>query len=1015
MQTLVSRASILSGSLLLLSVGSSGPAAQVLQPSRGALGFKLNGGLAQQPGTSDVLGFVLSPDGTRVVFSDDHLVDNRSDLFSRPTDGSSAAVLLSDPLLSSAHTYTVAPVSGRVVYRQGDALRSVPGDGSASAVRLNEGLPVGHQVVAYWISPDGQFVILWAQLPAAGPFQGQTRALYRVPTDGSAPPVALTGYLAMDGAWASPDLSTLVYSVLLDTLVMNLYQVPTDGSSAPAFVVQSDITSGDEYSGFSFDELTFSDDGTRIVFEQYTGVYGDEPHRYDLRTAALDGSATPAYLTQPSETNLRNYVFDGDHRVVYIASGVVAVSLDGSQRVPLFAVGAQEKDLLALSDDGTRVAFVIDLAGSQDALYQAPVDGSQVAVQLASGAISSVRFAGTTVVCSYRSALTNRYLHWAVPLAGGASVALNPPPFDNAGADIAIHPGGQDVLYRAERDGLGVLDLYRAPLDGSTPPRRLNTTLVAGGDVSSFATAGTGDFVVYHADAKANESFELFGAPFAGGTVVHYNVPASSGPVLGDVSSMTVSSDGQCVVYRADQILDERFGLYANRPFAEGPPFSLTSGFADDYNVFPEVALSPDGTRVAFVLAQGNSDSGDLYASDTTQQGAPILLDNSSIPATTIRISSTGTWVVYRRKPSLSGPLVLVSKRLDGVGNRHDLSPTTGTVGDFSLAPNGNFVVFMGPLAQPGVIELFRAPLDGAAPMTKLNQPLVSGRNVTAFAISPDSARVVYIANAEQGHIHELYSVPADGSAVPIKLNDSLLPSGTVSDFLITSDSAFVVYRADKGLPNRLFRVPITGGAPIQVTPISNGFGVQAGYRLSADGQTVYLRATHAAPPRIELFRVASDGSGSPVALSGTLVSGGNVQAFALAPDESHLAYTADQRTDEVIELFSATPTPGTDVLLHAMPANGDVSTIRIAPDSLDVVYGADPLDGVLELFSAALVGGSAPSRLNRPLPTGGDVEGDFVPLSGGGAIYRADQEEDGVLELFFGLHGLRLRTGKLK
>lgn len=205
--------------------------------------------------------------------------------------------------------------------------------------------------------------------------------------------------------------------------------------------------------------------------------------------------------------------------------------------------------------------------------------------------------------------------------------------------------------------------------------------------------------------------------------------------------------------------------------------------------------------------------------------------------------------------------------------------------------------------------------------------------------------------------------------------------------------------------------MPITGGTPIALTGAAGG-SVHTDYVLSADAQTVYYRATHA--PLIELFKVATDGSASPVRLSGTMTAGGFVGAFALAPDQVHLVYTADQRTDGVLELFGATSTPGTDVLLHGMPATGDVSNFRISPDSRVVVHRA-AVGGVVELFTVPLDGSASPSRLNLPLPTGGDVEDDFVALSNGLALYRADQEEDGVLELFSAFHGPRARAAKLK
>lgn len=1031
MQSL-SRVSVIAGSLFALSVWSLGASAQVVVPSSGPQVVKLSGTLAQ-PGSSDVLDFLLSPDGARVLYRSDQLVDNFYDLFSTPADGSTATVMLNDPLVAGGNVggqainifgaggrvdYAVAPGSGRVVYvadqdtNDVDELFSVPGDRSASPVRLNGDLPLGQDVMGFWITPDGQLVIF-----QAGTFASS--ALFRVPTDGSAPAVAVTGYSNKSSVWLGPDGSTVVYAEPDQFGIQtSLYRVPTNGSAAPTFIVESapPLSFGFTY----FGELTFSDDGTRVVFAQLFDEDGLE--QSDLLTASLDGSYAPRYLNlQPLDGYVRPYVYDGDDRVVFIeGGGVVAISLDGSQRVVLDPAGWNPAGLLVLSNDGTRVVFSAGQVG-QGGLFQAPIDGSQAALQLVSSSASilAARFAGSTVVYSAWEYFASgpHWKHWAVPLAGGQAPAqLNPPPYDDAAGDVVIHPGGQDVLFRAAPGGLGVHNLYRVPLDASAPPQRLNTPLEASGDVSAFAVAGSGDTIAYLADAQENETFELFGAPFAGGPVLTYNAPLASGPVLGDVLSFWVSADEQRVVYRADQDTDGIFGLF-NRASGRGAPFSLTSGLPEAQTVFADIALSPDGTRAAFLQANSpGSAAGWLYAADTTQPSLPILLDDENIHATPLLISSQGTRVVYRRS-SLFGPYVLCSARLDGVGQPLSLTPVTGTVTQFKLSEDGSQAFYLAALDVSGVIELHHVPLDGSAPSAKLNPPLAGNSDVTAFASAPGGLHVVYIADADLDEQFELYAVPSDGSAPAVELNAPLVAGGDVSDFAITSDGAYVLYRADQSVDQRfeLFRVPITGGTPILLTSVAGGIGVHAAYALSADAQTVYYRATHTAPTLVELFRVAADGSASPVRISGTMIAGGGVSAFALAPDQVHLVYAADQRTDGVVELFGVNPTPGTDVLLHALPASGDVISFRIAPDSRAVVYRADPVDGVFELFTAPLDGSAAPSRLNLPLPIGGDVEADFVALSSGFALYRADQEEDGVLELFSAFHGPRVRSAKPK
>jgi hypothetical protein len=226
---------------------------------------------------------------------------------------------------------------------------------------------------------------------------------------------------------------------------------------------------------------------------------------------------------------------------------------------------------------------------------------------------------------------------------------------------------------------------------------------------------------------------------------------------------------------------------------------------------------------------------------------------------------------------------------------------------------------------------------------------------------------------------------------------------GDVTEFAITADAARVVYRADQTIDGRpeLYGVPIDASAPsVRLTPLLNNRQVATDFVLGS--WNAYYRADPAAVGRFELFRVAVDGSALPQQLSAPVGTNGDVNAFALSPDGSRVVYLADARLDEVFELFSVPAAGGTVLPLVTLPATGDVTTFRIEPQSAFVVYLADAnVDGVPELFRVPLDASKPPHRLHPNLPPGGQVQPDFVPLSGGDALYRADRESDDVFELY--------------
>ena len=140
-----------------------------------------------------------------------------------------------------------------------------------------------------------------------------------------------------------------------------------------------------------------------------------------------------------------------------------------------------------------------------------------------------------------------------------------------AGGDVAddatFSPNSSLVLYRAEQNSDGLMELFSVSSGGGTPVR-LNATLVAGGNVVRASFSPDGSRVVYLADQDTNEEFELYAVPSFGGSPVKISGPMTGG---GNVIDWQFSPDGQRVVYRADQDVDEQFELYS-ASFANDTP-----------------------------------------------------------------------------------------------------------------------------------------------------------------------------------------------------------------------------------------------------------------------------------------------------------------------------------------------------------------------------------------------------------------------------------------------------------
>ena len=289
----------------------------------------------------------------------------------------------------------------------------------------------------------------------------------------------------------------------------------------------------------------------------------------------------------------------------------------------------------------------------------------------------------------------------------------------------------------------------------------------------------------------------------------------------------------------------------------------------------------------------------------------------------------------------------------------------------------------------------------------QISAPQVVFGDVQSFQVSPDGSRVVYVADQNTDGVFELFSVPTAGGTA-VRLNPNLVNNGGVSSvFQFSPDGSRVVYIADQNTDgvNELFSVPTAGGTAVRLNSNLVSGGDVFRFEISPDSSRVVYQATQTNNV-VELFSVPiADGTGTAVRLNSTLVTGGSLSSFQISPDGSRVVYTADQNTDGVIELFSVPIGGGTAVRLNPnLVSGGDISfnpNFQISPDGSRVVYVADQItDGVNELFSVPIIGGSA-VRLNSNLVTGGSLSSFQISPDGSRVVYNADQITDGVPELF--------------
>jgi len=413
---------------------------------------------------------------------------------------------------------------------------------------------------------------------------------------------------------------------------------------------------------------------------------------------------------------------------------------------------------------------------------------------------------------------------YSVPIAGGTRTKLNKDLV--AGGSINYYnlefsPDSQHVIFGGSLDTAGMDELYSVPVAGpASAGVKLNGPLPEGSDVElwEYDISPDSSRVLYRADQETDGVMELFSVPVAG--------PADQGVKLngtlpGDadgVDRFRISPDSSRVVYMADQVTQGIDELYSV-PLQGGTSVKLNHDMEYDYiGLTDEVwlfAISPDNSTVVFEATWVNhvtdpfamsfevselftvpitgtsADEEKLWSpplSLTTPAGYPerypypgvIAQSAANHPICDINFNHQGDISVYRSEWPVSNDCVLWSIPVNGSDDAvqlYDSNTSERPVVDiYEVSPDDNHVVYSmeytrtisstlndlihlkSTLAETRLTELFSVPIEGpSSESQKLNGTLVEGGNVSDWDLSPDGCQVVYRADQDTDDVFELY------------------------------------------------------------------------------------------------------------------------------------------------------------------------------------------------------------------------------------------------------------------
>ena len=232
---------------------------------------------------------------------------------------------------------------------------------------------------------------------------------------------------------------------------------------------------------------------------------------------------------------------------------------------------------------------------------------------------------------------------------------------------------------------------------------------------------------------------------------------------------------------------------------------------------------------------------------------------------------------------------------------------------------------------------------DLEAQARKLNAPLQPNGDVERYSISADRSHVLYVADQDVDQKLELYGVRLDARAAPVKLNGPMSDTEDVR-FELSSHERVVFGAAQPGNASvQLQSVPIDGGIPLVLNPpLVSGGNVTAATITPDETRVVYL-ADQDVDDVNELYVVAIDGSTPAIQLSHALTGTDRVASFALDPTGVLAAYVVEQNPTLQPRLYVVPLDVSSGPLLLASHRNWSAKDATFSPDGQWITYTYTP------------------------------------------------------------------------
>jgi hypothetical protein len=945
----------------------------------------------------------MAPTNTRIAFPADRDTDGINQLISMDANSIffAQALIFGVPTQNPTADYlgvTFTPNGSRVVLLTDARTEGVfelfsCATNTNGANMLSSNLTAGGNVLDFVITPDSSRVIYRADQDADEVFE-----LYSAPVDGSSPAVKISGSLVSGG-----DVNNIAGSC------NGCYAATSQGGGTLVFQADKDLDGVFELYATSF---------TGGTITKLHASYGGSEDASSLRLNP-NGSRVVFRTNQDVDTDLELY----------------SVNLDGSglSQVNATLVANGDVDQYALSADNTTVVYTADqTTDGVSELFSAPISGGSSATKI-SGAISGsedvqdfrISPTSTRVVFRADQDTDGKNELFTTPIGSAGSSKLEPSGGLPADADVtsnyAISPDGNRVLFLADKTF--PLDdaeqLFSAPIDDSAAAVELSTISAATREVSDFRISPNSVHVIWRADQDADNDFELYLKPIAGGAQVQLN---GTLPVNGDVTSdFGFTGDSARIVYLSDELSEGNVAVMRVDPDGNGR-LRISPDLAN--REAKEFLVAPDATRVVYIADQETDNIDQLYSVGSNGSGlvkiSGTLATNEEVGLFDTVITSDGSKVLFKIISSVTFTGKLMVNGITSAAEPTQLSAPTHNVEDFQYSHSANRALYPAFVTASGVTQyrLYSAPVTGGG-VTQISPASANPTMVGLYTQSPDGSRVVFtistpISPGSPTRYRELWSAPVDGSSPAVRLHSALPPERSVDSFVVSPSGTQVVFTGD--LTNDgfidVYRVPFDGSAaPLRIWSAAASTDFPLLGPISPDGQTALILQT-TGDDRLFAANLENPVANSAYPLTASL-SGGSLTLSAVEVN-AFSSWAIFRTLQSGLYSIYRVPLNGASQPQVVVSAGTGFPKARFSPDGARILYELDPSGSSTpnEVYMALLSGAPA-VKLNPALPAGADARipeslftGQALSPGGERVLITADSTIDGRDDLYYASTG---------